>query len=199
MVLPTDRHSQMFAQIPSCIRTLATISICHPDPSGLLAGVFFTFHTFHLESGHDYLLITENGSFSQPLRQLTGSRLPAPISAGLYGNFTAQVRFISDFSMSYEGFNITFAGKACQVPWGKRWQNILPLPRLLASGLPSRWILIHFPVSGRMTSLLQQNIVGLYTRTDLPVMGWEADFWGDSPSPKGFRIHSENHLPNRLN
>ncbi|XP_029395556.1 CUB and sushi domain-containing protein 2 isoform X3 [Mus pahari] len=72
-------------------------------------GVFFTFHTFHLESGHDYLLITENGSFSQPLRQLTGSRLPAPISAGLYGNFTAQVRFISDFSMSYEGFNITFS------------------------------------------------------------------------------------------
>ncbi|XP_013375174.1 PREDICTED: CUB and sushi domain-containing protein 2 isoform X4 [Chinchilla lanigera] len=72
-------------------------------------GVFFTFHTFHLESGHDYLLITENGSFTQPLRQLTGSRLPAPISAGLYGNFTAQVRFISDFSMSYEGFNITFS------------------------------------------------------------------------------------------
>lgn len=77
-----------------------------------LAGVFFTFHTFHLESGHDYLLITENGSFTQPLRQLTGSRLPAPISAGLYGNFTAQVRFISDFSMSYEGFNITFSGNA---------------------------------------------------------------------------------------
>ncbi|XP_077882007.1 CUB and sushi domain-containing protein 2 isoform X5 [Ictidomys tridecemlineatus] len=72
-------------------------------------GVFFTFHTFHLESGHDYLLLTENGSFTQPLRQLTGSRLPAPISAGLYGNFTAQVRFISDFSMSYEGFNITFS------------------------------------------------------------------------------------------
>lgn len=88
----------------------------HPDPSGLLAGVFFTFHTFHLESGHDYLLITENGSFTQPLRQLTGSRLPAPISAGLYGNFTAQVRFISDFSMSYEGFNITFSGKACEGP-----------------------------------------------------------------------------------
>lgn len=80
------------------------------QPCALLAGVFFTFHTFHLESGHDYLLITENGSFSQPLRQLTGSRLPAPISAGLYGNFTAQVRFVSDFSMSYEGFNITFAG-----------------------------------------------------------------------------------------
>ncbi|XP_072836267.2 CUB and sushi domain-containing protein 2 isoform X4 [Pogona vitticeps] len=72
-------------------------------------GVFFTFHTFHLESGHDYLLITENGSFSQPLKQLTGSRLPAPFSAGLFGNFSAQIRFISDFSISYEGFNITFS------------------------------------------------------------------------------------------
>ncbi|MEE6484219.1 hypothetical protein FKM82_013795 [Ascaphus truei] len=72
-------------------------------------GVFFSFHTFHLESGHDYLLITENGSFSQPLQRLTGSRLPAPVSAGLYGNFTAQIRLISDFSMSYEGFNITFS------------------------------------------------------------------------------------------
>uniref|UniRef100_A0A8C2U204 CUB and Sushi multiple domains 2 n=1 Tax=Coturnix japonica TaxID=93934 RepID=A0A8C2U204_COTJA len=72
-------------------------------------GVFFTFHTFHLENGHDYLLITENSSFAQPLKQLTGSRLPAPFSAGLFGNFTAQIRFISDFSMSYEGFNITFS------------------------------------------------------------------------------------------
>lgn len=74
-------------------------------------GVFFTFHTFHLENGHDYLLITENTSFAQPLKQLTGSRLPAPLSAGLFGNFSAQIRFISDFSMSYEGFNITFSGK----------------------------------------------------------------------------------------
>uniref|UniRef100_A0A8C3UBV4 CUB and Sushi multiple domains 2 n=1 Tax=Catharus ustulatus TaxID=91951 RepID=A0A8C3UBV4_CATUS len=71
--------------------------------------VFFTFHTFHLENGHDYLLITENSSFAQPLQQLTGSRLPAPLSAGLFGNFSAQIRFISDFSMSYEGFNITFS------------------------------------------------------------------------------------------
>lgn len=75
------------------------------------AGVFFTFHTFHLENGHDYLLITENSSFAQPLKQLTGSRLPAPLSAGLFGNFSAQIRFISDFSMSYEGFNITFSGE----------------------------------------------------------------------------------------
>uniref|UniRef100_A0A8C3I1H3 CUB and Sushi multiple domains 2 n=1 Tax=Chrysemys picta bellii TaxID=8478 RepID=A0A8C3I1H3_CHRPI len=59
-------------------------------------GVFFTFHTFHLESGHDYLLITENGSFTQPLKQLTGSRLPPPISAGLFGNFSAQIRFPCD-------------------------------------------------------------------------------------------------------
>lgn len=118
--LPTDRHPQVGNVCADSIshRAAATISVCHLEPSGLLAGVFFTFHTFHLESGHDYLLITENGSFSQPLRQLTGSRLPAPISAGLYGNFTAQVRFISDFSMSYEGFNITFAGKACRCPLG---------------------------------------------------------------------------------
>ncbi|XP_041439963.1 CUB and sushi domain-containing protein 2 isoform X1 [Xenopus laevis] len=72
-------------------------------------GVFFTFHTFHLENGHDFLLITENVSFTQPLKRLTGASLPAPISAGLFGNFTAQLRFISDFSMSYEGFNVTFS------------------------------------------------------------------------------------------
>ncbi|XP_058878367.1 CUB and sushi domain-containing protein 3 isoform X1 [Acipenser ruthenus] len=72
-------------------------------------GVQFTFHTFHLEDHHDYLLITENGSFTQPLARLTGSELPAAINAGLYGNFKAQLRFISDFSISYEGFNITFS------------------------------------------------------------------------------------------
>uniref|UniRef100_A0AAY4DQL8 CUB and Sushi multiple domains 2 n=1 Tax=Denticeps clupeoides TaxID=299321 RepID=A0AAY4DQL8_9TELE len=72
-------------------------------------GVQFTFHTFHLESPHDYLLVTENGSFSQPLWRLTGSTLPPPLSAGLFGNYTAQIRFLSDFSVSYEGFNITFS------------------------------------------------------------------------------------------
>lgn len=70
----------------------------------------FTFHTFHLESPHDHLLVTENGSFSQPLWRLTGSTLPPPLSAGLFGNYTAQIRFLSDFSVSYEGFNITFSG-----------------------------------------------------------------------------------------
>ncbi|KAJ8775756.1 hypothetical protein J1605_016154 [Eschrichtius robustus] len=67
------------------------------------------FHTFHLESSHDYLLITEDGSFSEPVARLTGSVLPHTIKAGLFGNFTAQLRFISDFSISYEGFNITFS------------------------------------------------------------------------------------------
>lgn len=52
-------------------------------------GVQFTFHTFHLESPHDHLLVTENGSFSQPLWRLTGSTLPPPLSAGLFGNYTA--------------------------------------------------------------------------------------------------------------
>ncbi|KAK9526222.1 hypothetical protein VZT92_014933 [Zoarces viviparus] len=72
-------------------------------------GVQFTFHTFHLESPHDHLLVTENGSFSQPLWRLMGSTLPLTLSAGLYGNYTAQIRFLSDFSVSYEGFNITFS------------------------------------------------------------------------------------------
>lgn len=75
------------------------------------SGVQFSFHTFHLESPHDHLLVTENGSFSQPLWKLTGSTLPSPLSAGLFGNYTAQIRFLSDFSVSYEGFNITFSGK----------------------------------------------------------------------------------------
>lgn len=82
------------------------MSYCVIFPSG----VQFTFHTFHLESPHDYLLVTENGSFSQPLWRLTGSILPPPLSAGLFGNYTAQIRFLSDFSVSYEGFNITFSG-----------------------------------------------------------------------------------------
>ncbi|XP_025249248.1 CUB and sushi domain-containing protein 1 [Theropithecus gelada] len=72
-------------------------------------GVQMIFHTFHLESSHDYLLITEDGSFSEPVARLTGSVLPHTIKAGLFGNFTAQLRFISDFSISYEGFNITFS------------------------------------------------------------------------------------------
>ena len=69
------------------------------------------FHTFHLEENHDYLLITEDGSFTEPVSRLTGSILPPSVKAGLYGNFSAQLRFISDFSMSYEGFNITFSGR----------------------------------------------------------------------------------------
>lgn len=74
------------------------------------SGVQFTFHSFHLEDHHDYLLITENGSFAQPLARLTGSERPAPVNAGLYGNFKAQLRFISDFSISLQGFNISFSG-----------------------------------------------------------------------------------------
>ncbi|XP_034859738.1 CUB and sushi domain-containing protein 1 [Mirounga leonina] len=74
-------------------------------------GVQMIFHTFHLESSHDYLLITEDGSFTEPVARLTGSVLPHTIKAGLFGNFTAQLRFISDFSISYEGFNITFSAE----------------------------------------------------------------------------------------
>lgn len=74
------------------------------------AGVQLVFHTFHLEDSHDYLLIMEDGSLNEPVARLTGSVLPPTIKAGLFGNFSAQIRFISDFSMSYEGFNITFSG-----------------------------------------------------------------------------------------
>jgi len=63
-----------------------------------------------LEENHDYLSITEDGNFLVPVARLTGSVLPPSVRAGLYGNFSAQLRFISDFSMSYEGFNITFSG-----------------------------------------------------------------------------------------
>lgn len=93
-----------------------------------LIGVQFTFYTFHLEDHHDYLLITENGSFTQPLARLTGSELPSPINAGLYGNFRAQLRFISDFSISYEGFNISFSGKEKPVipdSWKRLFQNFM--------------------------------------------------------------------------
>ncbi|KAM5163755.1 CUB and sushi domain-containing protein 1 [Mantella aurantiaca] len=88
---------------PNSLNCTWTIEVSHGK------GVQLVFHTFHLESSHDYLLITEDGSFTHPVARLTGSVLPPTIKAGLFGNFTAQLRFISDFSISYEGFNITFS------------------------------------------------------------------------------------------
>ncbi|NWY07496.1 CSMD1 protein, partial [Nothoprocta ornata] len=88
---------------PNSLNCTWTIEVSHGK------GVQLAFHTFHLESSHDYLLITEDGSFTEPVARLTGSVLPPTIKAGLFGNFTAQLRFISDFSISYEGFNITFS------------------------------------------------------------------------------------------
>ncbi|KAM5264090.1 CUB and sushi domain-containing protein 1 [Ctenodactylus gundi] len=88
---------------PNSLNCTWTIEVSHGK------GVHLTFHTFHLESSHDYLLITEDGSFTEPVARLTGSVLPHAVKAGLFGSFTAQLRFISDFSISYEGFNITFA------------------------------------------------------------------------------------------
>ncbi|XP_035256647.1 CUB and sushi domain-containing protein 1a isoform X1 [Anguilla anguilla] len=88
---------------PNSLNCTWTIEVPHGK------GVHLVFHTFHLEDSHDYLLITEGGSFTEPVVRLTGSVLPPSIKAGLFGNFSAQLRFISDFSMSYEGFNITFS------------------------------------------------------------------------------------------
>ncbi|KAG8517559.1 LOW QUALITY PROTEIN: CUB and sushi domain-containing protein 1, partial [Galemys pyrenaicus] len=88
---------------PNSLNCTWTIEVSHGK------GVQMMFHTFHLESSHDYLLISEDGSFAAPVARLTGSVLPHTVKAGLFGNFTAQLRFISDFSISYEGFNVTFS------------------------------------------------------------------------------------------
>uniref|UniRef100_A0A8C4ZUZ7 CUB and Sushi multiple domains 1 n=1 Tax=Gadus morhua TaxID=8049 RepID=A0A8C4ZUZ7_GADMO len=88
---------------PNSLNCTWTIEVSHGK------GVHLVFHTFHLEENHDYLSITEDGNFLVPVARLTGSVLPPSVKAGLYGNFSAQLRFISDFSMSYEGFNITFS------------------------------------------------------------------------------------------
>ncbi|KAK6327212.1 hypothetical protein J4Q44_G00028570 [Coregonus suidteri] len=88
---------------PNSLNCTWTVEVGHGK------GVQFMFHSFHLEDHHDYLLITENGSFALPLARLTGSERPAPVNAGLYGNFKAQLRFISDFSICFQGFNISFS------------------------------------------------------------------------------------------
>nr|XP_057944796.1 CUB and sushi domain-containing protein 1-like isoform X2 [Doryrhamphus excisus] len=88
---------------PNSLNCTWTIEVSHGK------GVHLVFHTFHLEENHDYLSITEDGNFLVPVARLTGSVLPPSVKAGLFGNFSAQLRFISDFSMSYEGFNITFS------------------------------------------------------------------------------------------
>ncbi|XP_068442403.1 CUB and sushi domain-containing protein 1a isoform X2 [Clinocottus analis] len=88
---------------PNSLNCTWTIEVSHGK------GVHLVFHTFHLEENHDYLSITEDSNFQIPVARLTGSVLPPSVKAGLFGNFSAQLRFISDFSMSYEGFNITFS------------------------------------------------------------------------------------------
>ncbi|XP_047218456.1 CUB and sushi domain-containing protein 1-like [Girardinichthys multiradiatus] len=88
---------------PNSLNCTWTIEVSHGK------GVHLVFHTFHLEENHDYLSIFEDGNFQAPVARLTGSVLPPSVKAGLYGNFSVQLRFISDFSMSYEGFNITFS------------------------------------------------------------------------------------------
>ncbi|XP_076868457.1 CUB and sushi domain-containing protein 3 isoform X4 [Brachyhypopomus gauderio] len=87
---------------PNSLNCTWTVEVGHGK------GVRFTFHAFHLEDHHDYLLLTENNSFARPLARLTGSQRPPDLNAGLYGNFRAQLRFISDFSISFHGFNISF-------------------------------------------------------------------------------------------
>lgn len=103
--------------IAALVHPLTKASISGVEGFNLIcnsAGVQLVFHTFHLEDSHDYLLVMEDGSLNEPVARLTGSVLPPSIKAGLFGNFSAQIRFISDFSMSYEGFNITFSGTSAR-------------------------------------------------------------------------------------
>uniref|UniRef100_A0A8C8DH07 CUB and Sushi multiple domains 1 n=1 Tax=Oryzias sinensis TaxID=183150 RepID=A0A8C8DH07_9TELE len=95
---------------PNSLNCTWTIEVSHGK------GVHLVFHTFHLEENHDYLSITEDGNFLVPVGRLTGSVLPPSVKAGLFGNYSVQLRFISDFSMSYEGFNITFSGSFDKYP-----------------------------------------------------------------------------------
>lgn len=149
------------------------------------AGVFFTFHTFHLENGHDYLLITENGSFTQPLKQLTGSRLPAPLSAGLFGNFSAQIRFISDFSMSYEGFNITFSGKGeCAEVYFWGWG--------IFGAFPPRCIYIVLRRDAHIRSLVISPLK-YPTEMSSPELKDEVSFLRISSSPRSTTLHHACH------
>ncbi|KAF5922483.1 hypothetical protein HPG69_009529 [Diceros bicornis minor] len=60
---------------PNSLNCTWTIEVSHGK------GVQMIFHTFHLESSHDYLLITEDGSFTEPVARLTGSVLPHTIKA----------------------------------------------------------------------------------------------------------------------
>ena len=106
---PEEIIPRQLGSTPSLCLALISLSLSLSPPP-CFPGVQMMFHTFHLESSHDYLLVSEDGSFLEPVARLTGSVLPHSIKAGLFGNFTAQLRFISDFSISYEGFNITFAG-----------------------------------------------------------------------------------------
>lgn len=110
----------VFSFIAPLVHPLTKANISGVEGFNLIcisAGVQLFFHTFHLEDSHDYLLIMEDGSLNEPVARLTGSVLPPSIKAGLFGNFSAQIRFISDFSMSYEGFNITFSGISTQMNW----------------------------------------------------------------------------------
>ncbi|MEQ2184121.1 hypothetical protein GOODEAATRI_004717 [Goodea atripinnis] len=111
------------------------------------------------QSPHDHLLVTENGSFSQALWRLTGSTLPPPLSAGLFGNYTAQIRFLSDFSVSYEGFNITFSA----IDMSSALSNATSLASLPGSLLPLFFLAeCGSSVTGMQGVLLSPNYPGYY-------------------------------------
>ncbi|XP_070564555.1 cubilin-like [Ptychodera flava] len=65
-----------------------------------------TFNSFRLESGYDFLYVGEGTDpYSTPILTLTGSDLPEIYISG--GN-TVWLRFESDWTTAYPGFNITY-------------------------------------------------------------------------------------------
>ena len=78
------------------------------------AVVELVFSSFRTESSADFVSVYDGGSVSSPLiRKMSGSSLPPPIissSNNLY------VKFSSDGSNTYDGFEAVYRGKAI-----KRW------------------------------------------------------------------------------
>ena len=106
--VPADPGMQLGPFSPLAV---APLTLCSPGRCVL--------HFPHLPPGERPRLPPHHGERQLHPAPAAADGLAAPISAGLYGNFTAQVRFISDFSMSYEGFNITFSGTAPEGPSDK--------------------------------------------------------------------------------
>lgn len=167
-----------------CILKNPFICLFIISPFNLLSihlGVHLVFHTFHLEENHDYLSIIEDSNFQVPVARLTGSVLPPSVKAGLYGNFSVQLRFISDFSMSYEGFNITFSGmnarkeitvlinRLTQICWTALYA---PIKVALKVILLSNVICLSWMCRVRLGAMWGSRCTGIQQEDGIPIWSW---------------------------